>query len=158
MGYSEYLKQMLKPLKIYDLSDGSYNSAELTVLGMALDECCDEAQKLEREAFIPTAEDYGLSLYEEILPRHYAVIVRTRRKAIISMLSVNNGTFTERELTKVLSGCGEPTTVTETGEKMQVIVDFTDVETVPANFNALSKWVESMLPCHLDVIYSCKQS
>lgn len=157
MVYLDYLKQLLKPLRVYDLSDNSYNSAELTVLGKALDECCEAVCKLEREAFIPTAEDYGLSMYEKILPRHYAIAVETRRKAIISMLSVNGGSFTERELTKSLSGCGEPTVVNETGEFMQVMVDFTAVDSMPINFDSLSKWVESMLPCHLDVIYSFEQ-
>lgn len=154
MGYSNYLTQLLGPLGVYDLENNGYSWAELEVLGKALDECCNSIEMLERECVVPTAEDYGLSMYEELLPRHYAIALTTRRNAIISMLSVNNSCFTERLLNSVLSGCGEPTTVTESGEEFQVIVDFTDVPFRPVNYVSLQKWVESMLPCHLDVLYS----
>lgn len=158
MGYSDYLIQLLKPLGVYDLENNGYNVAELTVLGMALDECCGVCETLERECFISTAEDYGLSMYEAIMPKHYAYLVNTRRAALIAMLSVNNSCFTEKALNEALSGCGEPTAVSETGEAMQVIVDFTDIDMKPVNFELLSNWVESMLPCHLDVIYAFEQT
>lgn len=154
MGYTDYLIKMLKPLGVYNLYDNSYNWAELKVLGDAMDECCSEIEILERECVIPTAEDYGLTLYEQILPRHYAIATATRRKAIISMLSVNNSCLTESLLNSMLSGCGEPTTVTEVENASQVIVDFTDVFGKPTNSLLLEKWVEKMLPCHLEILYS----
>ena len=154
MGYTDHLISLLKPLRIYDLSNGSYNWAELEVLGRAFDECCSEIEILERECVVPTAEDYGLSMYERILPRNFAYRIDSRRKAIMSMLSVNNSSFTEELLSSAISGCGENTAVRESGEAFQVIVEFTDISSRPINYKFLEKWVENMLPCHLDVRYT----
>ncbi|MBE6948493.1 MAG: DUF2313 domain-containing protein [Ruminococcaceae bacterium] len=154
MGYTDYLIRILAPLSVYDLTENSYSRAELEAMGKALDECCSEIEILERECTVPTAEDYGLSMYEKLLPRHYAIAVHTRRKAIISMLSVNNSCFTQELLNKTLSGCGEPTTVRETGEASQVMVDFTEVNGRPVNYVQLERWVENMLPCHLETVYN----
>ena len=37
MGYCDYLKNLLRPLGIYDLSDGSLSASELEALGRGLD-------------------------------------------------------------------------------------------------------------------------
>lgn len=154
MGYTDHLINLLKPLRIYDLSNDTYNWAELEVLGRALDECCSVIEILERECVVPTAEEFGLSMYEDILPRHFAYRLDTRRRSVISMLSVNNSYFTDELLSRAISGCGEDTEVTETGEAFQVMVEFTEFSGVPANREFLEKWVENMLPCHLDVRYT----
>ena len=39
MGYCDYLKNLLRPLGIYDLSDGSLSASELEALGRGLDGC-----------------------------------------------------------------------------------------------------------------------
>lgn len=62
----ESMKKKLRPLGIYDLSDGTNISAELKAYAEALDRHRDNLDEALRECFIGTAEDYGLSERERI--------------------------------------------------------------------------------------------
>ena len=55
MGYSDYLKNLLKPLGIYDLSAGSLSSSELDALGLGLDHASKQMDYAEREGALSTA-------------------------------------------------------------------------------------------------------
>jgi hypothetical protein len=158
MSYSDYLIQLLKPLGVYDFEDGSYNVCELQAIGAALDDCCGTAEELERECVVTSAEDYGLSMYEEILPETYGTDAETRRAAIISMLSINNQHLSKTQLNTILSGCGTRAEVEETANVNEVRVIFPDILGEPENAAELKTWIESILPCHLKVIYAYEES
>ena len=158
MSYSDYLIQLLKPLGVYDLDESSYSTCELNAVGKAMDDCCAAADTVEREAFVMTAEDYGLAGYEEILPEAYGTDTESRRQAVISMLSVNNGCITPYMLNTILSGCGMTATVEETENKYEVKVTFPDAEGEPDNADRIKAWIERLLPCHLGIVYSYGQS
>lgn len=132
MGYSEYLKQLLRPIGVYDLSDGSYNSAELEVLGEALDDCCSEIEALEQEYTVSPAKTYSL---------------RAKIPSVNQLQSKNR-------LNEVLSSCGTAIMVEESTENSTVIVSFPSTIGKPDNFSELQVWIESVLPCHLEIIYS----
>ena len=158
MAYSDYLLQLLNPLGVYDFEEGSYNLCELNALGSALDECSDMTELLERECIVMSAEDYGLSRYEEILPSVNADGLEARRTAIISMLSINNRHLSTAMLNRILSGCGIPAVVEETENNGEVKVSFPDTEGEPDNAGEIKRWVESILPCHLSVVYEFGES
>lgn len=153
MGYCDYMKKLLKPLGVYDLSAGSYNEAELQVLGNALDDCCDEVEAMEQECVVPTAEDYGLDMYESILPDTFRGTVQERRNAIIAMISMSNLFPTVELMNRALLGCGIEATVSETGESFQVLVSFPETYDGDEDLDLLKKRIESILPCHLEIIY-----
>ena len=56
--YGAFLKNLLEPLGVYDLRDGSLNAAELAALGEALDRVNARLEHAEREALSapPAAE------------------------------------------------------------------------------------------------------
>lgn len=58
----------MAPLGIYDLKDGTINSAELYALGAALDTVSGRMETVEREALTATAENEGLFRRRRCLP------------------------------------------------------------------------------------------
>ena len=59
MSYAQYLRQLLRPLGVYDV-EGRYLSGELEAEGLALDGVESVLDELQREANLATAEDWGL--------------------------------------------------------------------------------------------------
>ena len=95
MGYYNYLCELLRPLRVYRLDEGSLSGAELYAAGEGLDAAAEALEKAVREGVLMTAEDEGLSRRERLFSR---VGARTtpalRRLAIASLLRVGGDGFT----------------------------------------------------------------
>lgn len=153
MGYSEYLKGLLRPLRIYVLDEG-YGAVELEREGAALDSCGNTLGQVEQEAFLHTAEGYGLEAYEELVPyRPASETLEERRAAIMALLRIDGGSFTVAALNDTLRGCGVAAVVQEGSEAMTVEVRFPGVRGLPENLEELKKRTEQILPCHLKIDY-----
>lgn len=153
MGYTDSLKNLLRPLCVYDLDTG-YGCSELETQGAALDACCGAGETLEREGLLPTAENYGLNAYSEILPWIPAQTdIAARRSALMALLRIDDASFTEPILNTILTGCGTKANVTETSIWYTVCVRFPGIAGVPPMFEELKQRIEAILPCHLNVIY-----
>ena len=72
--YEAYLRQLLSPLGVYDLGDGSVNGAELYALGEALDRTARRLETVERESVAATAEEEGLDRREAHFARRPAAV------------------------------------------------------------------------------------
>ena len=55
--YEGYLRDLLAPLGIYDLTERSVSGAAVCALGTGLDDVSDRLEEIEREALTATAED-----------------------------------------------------------------------------------------------------
>ena len=76
MGYYNYLCELLRPLRVYRLDEGSLSGAELYAAGEGLDAAAEALEKAAREGVLMTAEDEGLSRRERLFSR---VGARSRR-------------------------------------------------------------------------------
>ena len=56
MGYGAYLKELLAPLGVYDLTAGTVSEGELYALGTLLDTVGQRLEAVERESLTATAE------------------------------------------------------------------------------------------------------
>lgn len=151
--YSGYLKEMLRPLGIYNVDDG-YGAAELEVLGQQMDRLFEELEAAEREAVLMTARGAGLENYEKILP--YPPVspnLEERRSAIAALMRIDGRGFTLEALKDTLRGCGIHADVSETGEPATVRVSFPGVRGIPDEIEELKTRIEMILPCHLQVEY-----
>ena len=154
MGYFEHLKEILYPLRLYDMESGA-GKAELMALGSAMDERQRALEELEREAVPATASGYGLGLYEEIMPFVPAYQLSDERRAAISaLLRIDDESFTPSAINGTVAGCGVEAVVTEGDEAETVVVSIINTRGVPEDFSALQERIEQILPCHLDVEYS----
>ena len=151
MNYTEYLKDLLQPLGVYDLEDGA-GAAEIESLGGVLDFADDMTIELEAESNPATAEGYGLEEYERMLA--FGTVrngIENRRSAVMGLLRIDDMSFTEDSLNSTLSGCGINAAVHETAEKYVVEVTFPDERGVPEDFESIRERLLKILPCHLDV-------
>ncbi len=151
MGYGAYLKEMLRPLGVYDLSEGSLSGSELEAAGAALDGCCAAVEWAEREAILSTAEAEGLTLWEDLFahrPVDYGV--RRRREAIAALLQVSGDSFTLAGINRAIRGCGIWAEAQETGEYGHIRVIFPDVSGIPQGFEQIRDVILDLIPCHLE--------
>lgn len=149
--YCEYMNALLKPLGVYN-GGGMFAPAEIASIGSGLDAVDEAAGELEREVILATAEDWGLGLFEDILPfRPAAEGAAARREAILALLKIN-GRCTLSDINKTLLGCGVAAVAEETGVGT-VRVRFPDVVGEPENFTELESRVLMILPSHLGVSF-----
>lgn len=154
MGYASYLKELLTPLGVYNLEDGA-GAAEIEALGVILDMLDDTTNTLEKESTAVNASSYGLTNYEDILQyRPVYSDTNGRRNAIISLLQIDDASFTKDALNKTISGCGLTAEVRETENKYVVEVRFPGTLGIPENMEQINQRLLQILPCHIDVVYT----
>ena len=152
MGYCDYLKNLLRPLGIYDLSDRSLSASELEALGHGLDGAEAAIDYAERESALSTAEGEGLDRWEALFantPVHYST--ELRREAIAALLRIGGDSFTLSAINDTISGCGIKALVQEKEQFGYVRVIFPDVAGIPEGFEQIRTIILDIIPCHLEV-------
>ena len=152
MAYSEYLKQLLRPLGIYDLSPGSLSAGELEALGAGLDSAEQAIDYAEQEGSLPTATGEGLDLWESLFasaPVHYST--ELRRAAIAALLRIGGDSFTLSAINDTISGCGVRALALEKENFGYIRVIFPEVAGIPEDFARIRTIILDIIPCHLDV-------
>ena len=152
MAYGKYIKELLRPLGLYALDEG-YGAMEIDTIGAVLDELSAEADAMERESLLATAEDWGLDSWEQLFPyRSLTADIESRRASVAALMRIDGRSFTLAALNDTVKGCGCNAAVSE-GEGRKILVHFPDIMGVPENFPLASKQIESILPCHLEIEY-----
>jgi hypothetical protein len=149
--YEAYLRALLEPLWVYDLTEGSVSGAELAALGTGLDGVSGQLDQVEREALTATAEDQGLQRREALFARRSAATTaEERRAAIAALLQIDGDSLTPDAIDRTLRGCGIRAKALEMGDgKLRVI--FPEVAGIPAEFDQIEKIILDILPCHLEI-------
>ena len=131
MSYGAYLRELLRPLRIYGL-EGTANGGELEAQGKALDGVEAAMEEVQREMLICTAEG---------------------RAALAALLRIGGDSFTLTAINDNLKGCGLNAVASETETPGVVEVRFPDVPGIPDGFESMRAILEDILPCHLDIRY-----
>lgn len=152
MGYYNYLCELLRPLRVYRLDEGSLSGAELYAAGEGLDAAAEALEKAVREGVLMTAEDEGLSRRERLFSRiGVRVTPELRRLAIASLMRVGGDGFTVGAINQTISGCGVRAVAAETDEQGVVRVTFPQVAGEPEDFARIHDIILEIMPCHLQV-------
>ncbi len=154
MSYAAYLKQLLRPLGVYDLTDGSFSAGELDALGAELDVVWESLQAQQRESIVSSALADGLTRYERlfgVLPE--SPTTESRRAAIAALMQVAGDSFSARALSNCLAACGVAAQVAETETAGMLAVTFPGTMGRPNGFARMQAILELLLPCHLAVEY-----
>ena len=151
MSYAAYLRNLLEPLGIYTFREGTVSGSEIASIGKALDGVEAVLEEGEREALIPTAEDWGLSSIEVLFARRPASpTLALRREAIAALLQINGDCFTLEAINRTLRGCGVLAIVAETDEEGLVRVTFPNTAGIPPEFEQIAGIILDIIPCHLE--------
>lgn len=153
MGYADYLKQMLKPLGVYNLSSG-YGEAEIDAIGTMLDGVDSEMENaLENAAFYAVSEE-ALKKLEELFPILVFGDSDARRlEAVKEFSRVNDGWSSVSSLQKQLDACGLSVEISEGDEKFTVDLNFDNVR---GELTAQeTEVVQSIMPAHVMLNYIC---
>ena len=149
--HEAFLRRLLEPLGVYDLSDGKLNAAELAVLGAELDRVEERLEYAERESLTATAEAEGLRRREALFRRRGgAVTEEERRAAIAALLQIDGDSLTPAAMDVTLRGCGIRARAVELGSGVLRVL-FPGVAGVPEAFERIREIVLEILPCHLEV-------
>ena len=101
MSYGAYLRELLRPLRIYGL-EGTANGGELEAQGKALDGVEAAMEEVQREMLICTAEGRGLEAVEALLARKPVAASLERRRAALAALLRIGGTPGYKGMTLIL--------------------------------------------------------
>ena len=152
MSYAQYLRDLLRPLGIYDLN-APFSGGELDTEGQALDGAEDFLEEVGRETDLTSARDWGLeNLARLFVRRPVADSPQALGQALAALLRIGGDSFTLEAINDTISGCGVHAQVSETGVG-SVQVRFPDTVGVPQGFDQLKKIVEDILPAHLAIEY-----
>ncbi len=153
MRHAEKIKELLRPVGIYRLSD-AYQSAEWEAVGAALDSRFQTVAYWERESILSYAEDVGLTRWAALFPHPPAAQdTAGLRTALTALAGIGEDSFTLPAVNASLKGCGLPAVVRETDTRDVVEVSFSGIPGIPADFAAMKAIIEDILPCHLEVKY-----
>lgn len=148
--YEEYLRMLLAPLGVYDLSRDSINRAELHALGSGLDAVAEKLEMAEQESLTATAEGEGLERREALFARRPAASAPDdRRAAIAALLQIDGDSLTPAAINRTIRGCGVPAQAQELGGG-GLRVSFPGIVGIPKEFDQIRSIVLDILPCHLE--------
>ena len=106
MSHSQYLRDLLRPLGIYDL-EAPFNGGELDAQGEALDRAMAALEEIQRESSLTTAESWGLEQVARLfLRRPVATQPRPLADALAALLRIGGDSFTLEAINDTILGCG----------------------------------------------------
>lgn len=152
MSYAQYLRELLRPLGVYDL-EAPFSGGELDTEGTALDGAEGTLEEVGREVDLTSARDWGLEQMARLFVRRpVAGTPEELGQALAALMRIGGDSFTLEAINDTISGCGIPAQVSETGVG-SVQVRFPGTAGVPEGFEQLKKIVEDILPAHLAIEY-----
>lgn len=153
MSYRRYLRELLAPLRLYDL-EAPFNGGELNVQGGALDGVDTWLAELRRESTLAEAESWGLERIIALLARRPVADTPTgMRKALAALMRIGGDSFTLEAVNDDLKGCGLNAVASETGTPGKVEVRFPDVPGIPDGYEEMREIIEDILPSHVEIAY-----
>ncbi len=152
MEYVGFLQGMLKPFGVYNLNEDSFSGGSVYAKGAALEEMWQYAQEALQEMIIATAEDQGLTQWEQVFPYRGPVeTAEERRAALGGFLSISGDGFTLSALSWCLSACGVTCQLLETDTPGRVEISFPGIMGEPDQYDTVLSICDMILPCHLQV-------
>lgn len=143
----------IKPLQLYNCSEDTAIYNELKVYSNALEDSIANADKLLKEMLVTTAEDYGLSLREEIwgLPRT-ELTTEERRTAISKRFCISYSDCTLEAMKSFLKSLGVQPIITEVPIKNRIYIYVENGSTFSLPVRKyITEQAESFFPAHLEI-------
>ncbi len=155
------MKQKLLPLGLYSLSSGSEIDCELKAYAAGLDPLFDKLDLMEREAFIPTAETFGLTRREEFFGRERTDLsAQRRRKRLIAAERCMGDDATPDGFGVFLNSCGLEGIIVDENPNSRLITIYIGDTLSPGEKRLAVQKIAREIPAHLSarLIFACDDS
>ncbi|MBP0979383.1 MAG: hypothetical protein J6C55_01900 [Oscillospiraceae bacterium] len=151
--------KILKPLSIYKLKPGSKTDNEISVFSSALQKLNNKIDKLLKESFTQTAEDFGLSSKINLLDLKINISdsVSQIRNKILKSLSTNSNNFNKQDIINSLKSFGFDCNLEENFKDESVTISFKDKNFQPNDISFFKEIVFKLLPAHLEIVFDINQ-
>lgn len=136
--------------KIYS-KDNVNLQGEMYAFSKGLEIVGNRLETMEKECFVSTAEDYGLTVKE----RYFDSITRAdnikdRREMLLSILSVNETDFNLSGMKKFMGQFPVNSKITEFVTTNRILITFDKNDWIVNNFDFVKSCVEDFFPSHLE--------
>lgn len=150
----ESMKKKLMPTGIYTLNENGAASKELEAFATGIDSKDGELDVIIREAFVKTAEDYGLSMWEELFGSvQSGEPPAVRREMIKGRLKLSSLSFTPSGAENIVRSLGiDEFTIKETPSLFMVTVDLSAKKYSKARRKWIKEQLDELLPAHLEIV------
>lgn len=149
------LTDKLKSTGLYKLGGNILVDAELAAYAAGLNILYDALEELEREMFIQTAFDYGLTLREQAFgPKRTDLPVGDRRSMLLCRGSVTVNDYTRESIERAMLASGIRTSVSEKIAEKKLYVNFIEslIDSRPQTeiIAATNEFLPAHLVCEFD--------
>lgn len=156
MNIKSNIEQLLEPLNIYNLHEQNETSNEILTYSTPLQQLNNQIDELINEAFIQTANNYGLQLKEELLflDINPNTSLDIRRNKILHALLTNPDNFTKNGIINSLKSTGFYSEITENYSEESITISQQNKDVKLNNITKIKNAALKILPAHLDVIFN----
>lgn len=145
----ESMREKLKATGLYTIAKNSAVDCELQAYAVVLDTAQDTLAELERESFVATALEYGISMRETLFGITGSGTAEERRAAILKLGAVTPNDFTRAAMVRILGIAGLQTEICENTAANRLYVNCLGNTDEAARKKAL-KIANMFLPAHLN--------
>lgn len=150
MTIYDRIMKILYNFKVYDISN-DFLQAEISAYSYALDTILNELLEMEREAFVHTAIDYGITEKEHYYDRGTnGMTLSERKERLIKMMTIGEKDFTKGALESFLATYSAQLSVRENPFTNTIEIVAEDSSWVQNNIDFLKVSIGKFLPAHLD--------
>lgn len=125
MNALDSISSKLKAIGLYSLNGSTRVDAELAAYAEGFTLISDSIEELEREVFIPTAIDYGLTLREQAFgPQKTDLPVEDRRSMLLYRGAVTVNDYTRESMERAMIAAGVKTSMSEKIPEKKLYINY----------------------------------
>lgn len=154
MEVYQRLVSRLRPLRLYRLDGSTLVDAELFAYAAGLSLLEEELLTLEREAFVATARDYGLSLRERLFGSvKTALPLEDRREMLLYRGGVTAADCTRQGVERAMAASGIRCSIGENRKDGLLYINCIAFLNPFADQQSVIRAAQESLPAHLSVLF-----
>lgn len=154
MEIYQRLVSRLRPLGLYRLDGATLVDAELLAYAEGLALLEEDLMALQREAFVSTAQDYGLSLRERLSgPIKSALPLKDRREMLLYRGGVTAADCTRPGVERAMAASGIRCSIGENREDGRLYINCIAFLNPFVNQQSVIQAAQEFLPAHLNVFF-----
>lgn len=154
MEIQNRLSAQLRPLRLYRLDGSSLVDAELAAYAAGIGFLEDTLDTLERELFVTTALDYGLSLREQLFGGiNPSLPLSDRREMLLYRGGITAADCTREGIERAVAAAGVRCSIQENRPDGLLYINCIELLNSFAGQEAVQRAAQEFLPAHLDALF-----